>query len=119
MTEFADALKERRQLFGYTQEELASVMGTAVTNVWRWENGKVYPSSKYMKMLGDVLKTDFRPLIIDSTSTVNLAVAEVLQKYKYKKASEILKELEDKELINEKNEFEIFKAIHKRSWKVK
>ena len=72
-----------------------------------------------MKMLGDVLKTDFRPLIIDSTSTVSLAVAEILQKYKYKKASEILKELEDKELINEKNEFEIFKAIHKRSWKVK
>ena len=46
-------------------------------------------------------------------------MAEILQKYKYKKASEILKELEDKELINEKNEFEIFKAIHKRSWKVK
>lgn len=119
MTEFADALKERRQLFGYTQEELASVMGTSVTNVWRWENDKVYPSTKYMKMLNDILKTDFRPLVIDSTSTVSLAVAEILQKYRYKKASEILKELEDKELINEKNEFEIFKAIHKRSWKVK
>lgn len=119
MTEFADALKERRQLFGYTQEELASVMCTSVTNVWRWENDKVYPSTKYMKMLNDILKTDFRPLVIDSTSTVSLAVAEILQKYRYKKASEILKELEDKELINEKNEFEIFKAIHKRSWKVK
>lgn len=119
MTEFADALKERRQLFGYTQEELASVMGTSVTNVWRWENDKVYPSTKYMKMLNDILKTDFRPLVIDSTSTVSLAVAEILQKYRYKKASEILKELEDKELINEKNEFEIFKAIHKRYWKVK
>lgn len=119
MTEFADALKERRQLFGYTQEELASVMGISVTNVWRWENDKVYPSTKYMKMLNDILKTDFRPLVIDSTSTVSLAVAEILQKYRYKKASEILKELEDKELINEKNEFEIFKAIHKRSWKVK
>lgn len=119
MTEFADALKERRQLFGYTQEELASVMDTSVTNVWRWENDKVYPSTKYMKMLNGILKTDFRPLVIDSTSTVSLAVAEILQKYRYKKASEILKELEDKELINEKNEFEIFKAIHKRSWKVK
>ena len=94
-------------------------MGTAVTNVWRWETDKVYPSTKYMKMLNDILKTDFRPLVIDSTSTVSLAVAEILQKYRYKKASEILKELEDKELINEKNEFEIFKAIHKRSWKVK
>lgn len=118
MTEFAEALKERRKLFGYTQEELASIMGVAVTNVWRWENGKVFPTSKNMEALNNILKTDFRPLVIDSTSTVSLAVAEVLQKYKYRKASEILKELEDKELINEKNEFEIFKAIHKKSWKV-
>lgn len=119
MTEFAEALKERRQLFGYTQDELASILGTSVTNVWRWENEKVFPSHKNMKMLDDILKADFRPLIIDSTPTVNLAVAEVLQKHKYKKASEILKELEDKELINEKNEFEIFKAIYRRSWKVR
>lgn len=119
MTEFSEALKERRQLFGYTQEELASILKTSVTNVWRWENGKVFPSSKNMKMLDEILKADFRPLIIDSTPTVSLTVAEVLQKYKYKKASEILKELEDKELINEKNEFDIFKAIHKRAWKVR
>lgn len=119
MTEFAEALKERRQLFGYTQDELASILGTSVTNVWRWENGKVFPSPKHMKKLDDILKADFRPLIIDSTPTVSLTVAEVLQKHKYKKASEILKELEDKELINEKNEFEIFKAIYRRSWKVR
>ena len=119
MTEFAEALKERRQLFGYTQEELASIMGINVTNVWRWENGKVFPSSKNMKMLDDILKADFKPLVVNSTPTVSLSVAEVLQKYKYKKASEILKELEDKELINEKNEFEIFKAIYRRSWKVR
>lgn len=119
MTEFAEALKERRQLFGYTQDELASILGTSVTNVWRWENGKVFPSSKNMKMLDDILKADFKPLIINSTPTVSLPVAEVLQKHRYKKASEILKELEDKELINEKNKFEIFKAIYRGSWKVR
>lgn len=39
-------LKELRESAKYTQEELASKLGTAQVQIWRWESGKAEPNTE-------------------------------------------------------------------------
>lgn len=46
-----DEITELRYSYGVTQEKFASMLGSTVTSINRWENGKAKPSRMYLKEL--------------------------------------------------------------------
>ncbi len=47
-------IREIRQALGISQERFASILGTTVVTVNRWENGKTTPSRLYIRELKEV-----------------------------------------------------------------
>ena len=54
--EFAKIIKNTRQRVFLSQEEFATIIGTSVSTINRWENGKCKPSLKTMKVIKDFCK---------------------------------------------------------------
>lgn len=50
-------LKEMRERKGYTQEELAELIGVGQLQMWRWESNKTEPSGEYIAQLSRYLET--------------------------------------------------------------
>ena len=57
MTNFPKKLKAYRLERGYTQKELASLMGVSQNAIYNWENGKREPKMETLIKLAKVLKT--------------------------------------------------------------
>lgn len=57
-TMFSAHIANARKALGYTQADLASELGVAVSQVSRWEGGGGQPSNATYKKLGLVLDTD-------------------------------------------------------------
>jgi transcriptional regulator with XRE-family HTH domain len=57
--EFPGNLRSARHKKGYTQEKLAELAGTSRRHVIRWEQGENLPSSRYRRILTDLLDEDF------------------------------------------------------------
>ncbi|MFD3814059.1 helix-turn-helix transcriptional regulator [Streptomyces rubiginosohelvolus] len=55
-------LAERRRALGYSQEELALLLGVDRTTVGRWENGRVYPQSPQRRGLAAALEVSLEEL---------------------------------------------------------
>ncbi|WP_433401641.1 helix-turn-helix transcriptional regulator [Streptomyces sp. CA-146814] len=55
-------LAERRKALGYSQEELAQLLGVDRTTVGRWENGRVYPQPPQRRGLAAVLEVSLEEL---------------------------------------------------------
>ena len=53
MEELAKRLKEVRLKNNVSMEKLANAIGVHHSNISRWENGKVIPSSFYLKQICD------------------------------------------------------------------
>ncbi|HEW91791.1 MAG TPA: XRE family transcriptional regulator [Thermotogaceae bacterium] len=49
MAAFGDVLKFLRKLNGYSQEEVAKVLGVSTPNISRYENGKVTPTEEVIR----------------------------------------------------------------------
>lgn len=57
MTNFPKKLKAYRLERGYTQKDLASLMGVSQNAIYNWENGKREPKMETLIKLAKVLKT--------------------------------------------------------------
>lgn len=51
-----EEIKEIRTTLRVTQEKFAALVGTTVTTINRWENGKAKPSRLYVRELKDLKK---------------------------------------------------------------
>ena len=49
-----EEIKEIRTSLGISQEKFASLLGSTVTTINRWENGKTVPSRLYIKELTEI-----------------------------------------------------------------
>jgi transcriptional regulator with XRE-family HTH domain len=57
--EFGTKLKETRTRLNYSQKELSEQTGLTLRTIQRIENNEVKPSLHSLKVIGEVLKTDF------------------------------------------------------------
>lgn len=51
-----DRMKAARERIGMTQEDLAARIGKAQTHIWRYEAGKVNPSSEVLARIAEELE---------------------------------------------------------------
>ena len=56
-------LKLKRLIAGYSQTELAEVLGVTPGSVSQWETGRTYPSVKRLKKLSEVLDIPVEEII--------------------------------------------------------
>jgi len=56
MERLTEKIKYCRVCKGWTQEQLARILGVSLNTVQRWEGGKTRPSPLAMEKLNDVLK---------------------------------------------------------------
>ena len=70
----ADRIKALRERDGYTQAELARLLGITRSSVNAWELGISVPSTQYVVELASIFKvsTDYL-LCVDATATVSVA----------------------------------------------
>ncbi len=52
-------LKSARVNAGYTQREVAEILGVNRKTVWSWENGKGQPDAKYIDKLCELYKINY------------------------------------------------------------
>lgn len=64
----SERFKSLRKLRGYTQTDLASLLGTSQSQIQRWENGTNVPSSQNLREIATVFKvtTDYLVGLVDS-----------------------------------------------------
>lgn len=63
--QFGQVIKEKRVLLGYTQEELAEMVGRSASQIGQIERGEDYPRVEVLIKLIDVLSIDPRQLFTD------------------------------------------------------
>ena len=92
-----DRIKKIRTSKGYTQTELANIVGLTYIQIGRYENDKSNPSSDVLQKLAQALDTTTDYLMNGNTEQVEaqLADKELLKQFK---AVEKLKD-EDKHLV--------------------
>jgi phage repressor protein C with HTH and peptisase S24 domain len=61
-------IKELRKAKGYTQQQLADVLGIHLTNMNKLENGKSAPDTSRLKQIADALDTTMSELLADESS---------------------------------------------------
>lgn len=57
MSDLSGRIRLRREQLGYTQEELARLMGGSQKQIWRYESGNGEPSLTTLKQIAHVLHT--------------------------------------------------------------
>jgi transcriptional regulator with XRE-family HTH domain len=82
--EFGLRLKEIRTSLNISQKELSEQTGLTLRTIQRIENNEVKPSLYSVKVLGEVLKTDFSKLVTSSAIkpyefNVNLKITDMNQ----------------------------------------
>ncbi len=82
--EFGERLKELRTNFNCSQKELAEKTGLTLRTIQRIENNEVKPSLYSLKVIGEVLKTDFSDFVKTSETkpyefNVNLKITDMNQ----------------------------------------
>ena len=70
----ADRIKDLRETSGYTQTDLAKLLGITRSSVNAWELGISVPSTQYIVELANIFKvsTDFL-LGVNATSSLNVS----------------------------------------------
>lgn len=53
MKKYGEALKEQRDIYGYSQRDLAKLTGIKQQNISRWENNQAIPSIENCEILAD------------------------------------------------------------------
>lgn len=56
-------IRKARKKNGYTQEELASIIGCSAKTITRWEKGENHVSSQYFKKLSECLNMKMEDLL--------------------------------------------------------
>lgn len=91
MTKFDNALvaeriKECRKMRGYSQEELANLLGMKRTNIANYEAGRIIPPGNIVVMMSEILSvsTDYLLGLSDSLEEINDEDFKVLQRAKTK-----------------------------------
>lgn len=72
-----DRLKLLREQAGYTQEALAELLGRDIKQIWRWESGKVNPTSDAIVQLSNVFKVSSDFLLGLSNTPTEIIGAEL------------------------------------------
>ena len=57
-------LSEMRHIKGYSQKQLADLMGVGRSTISEWEHGKYLPSQENIEKLGEILEID--PSVLDT-----------------------------------------------------
>jgi len=55
---FPEKLSLHRRASGYTQQQLADILGVDRTHVWKWENGLSKPRAKWFPKMAEALGVD-------------------------------------------------------------
>lgn len=61
-------LRESRIKKGYTQEELAGIIGVDRSTISKWENGDMIPRVEKVILLSELLSIDLRLLVVSIVS---------------------------------------------------
>lgn len=70
----ADRIKVLREQRGYTQTELAKLLGITRSSVNAWEQGISVPSTQYIVELANIFKVSTDHLLcVDGSATVSVA----------------------------------------------
>lgn len=78
-----DRLRKAREAMNYTQEELASVIGSGSKEIWRYENGKSRPTSDTIAKIAQELNISSDYLLgISDDPKPGLAISELSVKEK-------------------------------------
>lgn len=56
-----EQIKAKRKLCGYSQEQLADMMGVSRQTVYKWESGTTLPTTENVESLSKLLNYDFSP----------------------------------------------------------
>ena len=103
-------LKELRQHFGYTQQELANIIGTKRNTLCDWELGRTEPSSEYIIKLANTFKVpvdyllDYEvPSDIQITSIKQLSIINIITNSSTNKQSKIYNILTNLKGINDES----------------
>lgn len=75
--ELANRLVEFRKKFGYSQEQLANLLGVSRQSISNWESGEVTPSIDYLKELSKLYK-----VTLDELVSTDISVEETLNRNK-------------------------------------
>lgn len=74
MKNYGEALKEQRDIYGYSQRDLAKLTGIKQQNISRWENNQAIPSIENCEILADFYGISLDELIGRDTKTNKKAV---------------------------------------------
>ena len=56
MASLDQLITKHREKAGLTMQQAADELGVAMSTIWRWENGKVLPTPKYLRLFAHVIK---------------------------------------------------------------
>ena len=73
-------IKRFRERFGYSQEDLARIIGVSVRTVQRWEKGIVWPSRLAMKMVQEMVGHPTTGRMIQGLNVDQRALAERMKR---------------------------------------
>lgn len=74
-------IREKRKKLGYTQKDLANLIGVSVQTINNYENGKEIPSTKY-QILDKILNSDEAEILKEPDSDYEINESNCIQKVK-------------------------------------
>ena len=83
--DFKDWIKQARKQNGYSQKELAELVGVHVTNISRYERGENRPTAEVLSRLADVLGVSLDFLMsgsVDQAASNSISDKELLQQFR-------------------------------------
>ncbi|RVU54571.1 helix-turn-helix domain-containing protein [Anaerosphaera multitolerans] len=75
-----EIIKSKRKELGYTQEEIADILGISTPAVNKWESGATYPDITLLPPLARLLKTDLNTLLSFKEDLSNEEIETILNK---------------------------------------
>lgn len=81
-------IKSKRMNMGYTQEQLAELLGVTAPAVNKWEKGSSYPDITLLPVLARALKTDLNTLLSFKDDLTQAEMAEFLNRLSKTAATE-------------------------------
>lgn len=70
-------IANRRQVYGWSQQEFAEILGTSQTQVSRWERGDVLPAGTYLQLLSDKLNVDIEYILLQQDEKKRLKSSDL------------------------------------------
>lgn len=90
---FADRIARHRQNLGWTQQQLASVVGVSTTCVWNWERGNTFPRQASLHRIAKRLGVDTAELVGDYTTPSERAAQARVERMPEQRETQTLDEV--------------------------